>query len=1099
MASAAARRSTSGFLGTMDSPQDDASAWLGPNSIFSISKKYSSISDKPLKEEDVYQLCHHKWIKRTLIVTANSLFATRLSDERIVEEISWADVQEVSSCEPEMALHHYREHNTHTKDLLTREIQGYLHPGSPSNRDFVFQVHIGPTIFRGEHTLFFSADSDGGRDEWLCVLREQWRTFRGTHWAPACVDIAREKITAVYNSNVTQGVIAILIFANFVTNAIQAQFVPDHGSEEEQMYERLDLAFTIAFTIELVANILVHWFWAFFQDGWNVFDLFVVSTSLISLALEGLPGVSILRIVRAFRVLRLFGRLGSLRRIINALTCSWLPVLNAFAVVMFITAVYAILGVTFFRDRSMKHFGSFTRAFVTMFTVTTTEGWVDLMEDHLAVDGETEGGAVVFFISFILIVVWTMLPVVVAILLDNFTMAATKEEAKADEARMTGTKAEMFHALDPLMSVLAMFTSENELRVRISELFQLLNKDEKEALSYEDLRHGFSMLHLPDITLDFTYEDFMRMTKHGAMCDEQQRLGVREFERIIVRELRDFTERGIASAMALEMVNGSPGMVAALCSLKIQGLEFDNDYEEIEILANEKERRRQSVMEGLDASSHGMRRRSSIDGGREGSSPLGLSRRRGSISAFFNGSTQNESVRSKEGGSPTRGLNERASFTIRGSSAVVARSDANGSNGSPETPTRSSARSPRVGYIGSGGSDDDIFPDKPNGHSSFKKSLDPPPNMLRRTTSVAKKGLFGHVKKPNARSAEGDAPRQNGGSSTPDLGGSNGNHANGHGSQEMGYAEVVKALANLESQHREILGAIAQLRRDGQTSGQGAAQCLCPSCSTTTTKWCASCGTGFYIDSSAPQAVCGQPRRQQWPTPRSTCAGPLCPSVRVSDPPVLSPPTRRALRLRRQRATSAQNAAPIKGSHTSNRTSLSRASRAESTESYSPRTSAGRGSTARNQIRTPKSSAEYQQMLAAVDASSGWRRPSSEEHALWMQRAREERASKSTHGALAAAKPAPLTPPRSKSALGRALEPRASAERLASASSRVETAASDWSIVGGSAALVFSDASAEFQSTVARESAAQPSTAAARISSGAQDVNQILLQGWMEP
>lgn len=31
----------------------------------------------------------------------------------------------------------------------------------------------------------------------------------------------------------------------------------------------------------------------------------------------------------------------------------------------------------------------------------------------------------------------------------------------------------MFHALDPLMSVLAMFTSENELRVRISELFQV--------------------------------------------------------------------------------------------------------------------------------------------------------------------------------------------------------------------------------------------------------------------------------------------------------------------------------------------------------------------------------------------------------------------------------------------------------------------------------------------------------------------------------------------------------------------------------------------------------------------------------------------------
>ena len=58
------------------------------------------------------------------------------------------------------------------------------------------------------------------------------------------------------------------------------------------------------------------------------------------------------RLMRAFRVLRIFGRLKSVRSIINALTASIVPVINAFFIVAIVMALFAIVGVTFFADEA---------------------------------------------------------------------------------------------------------------------------------------------------------------------------------------------------------------------------------------------------------------------------------------------------------------------------------------------------------------------------------------------------------------------------------------------------------------------------------------------------------------------------------------------------------------------------------------------------------------------------------------------------------------------------------------------------------------------------------------------------------------------------
>jgi hypothetical protein len=73
----------------------------------------------------------------------------------------------------------------------------------------------------------------------------------------------------------------------------------------------------------------------------SLFDLFVVTMSLIALGPINLP-ISILRLMRAFRIVRIFGRVKALRNIIAALTASMLPVLNAFVILLVIASICAL-------------------------------------------------------------------------------------------------------------------------------------------------------------------------------------------------------------------------------------------------------------------------------------------------------------------------------------------------------------------------------------------------------------------------------------------------------------------------------------------------------------------------------------------------------------------------------------------------------------------------------------------------------------------------------------------------------------------------------------------------------------------------------------
>mmetsp|Transcript_30470 Transcript_30470/g.72147 ORF Transcript_30470/g.72147 Transcript_30470/m.72147 type:complete len:423 (+) Transcript_30470:195-1463(+) len=270
------------------------------------------------------------------------------------------------------------------------------------------------------------ADVDSGED-WIARLREMSVRRRQIVRNQTTLDNYKEWARGVYRNGYTQTVIVIMITGNFAMNIAQAQLNPDTDSKLNDLFEVLDWLFTVVFAIELAFNAFGHWFWEFVRDGWSMFDLVVVTLSILAKPIDSIPGISILRTMRAFRIRRLIGRFQKLKQITNAIISSIIPVMNAFLIGLMVTLIYAIIGVSLYSERSPANFGTFARALFSLFLLMAFDKWT---EDLPGFDeeGKVDFGVVIFMFSFVIIVIWTLVQVVVAVLLDNFIAATMAEK-----------------------------------------------------------------------------------------------------------------------------------------------------------------------------------------------------------------------------------------------------------------------------------------------------------------------------------------------------------------------------------------------------------------------------------------------------------------------------------------------------------------------------------------------------------------------------------------------------------------------------------------------------------------------------------------------
>ena len=214
------------------------------------------------------------------------------------------------------------------------------------------------------------SDVGGGDvDHWHDEMTEAIETAKENYRLRAAWLAFQGRLQKWYNNNIIQALVGLLIVGNFMLTATQLQLQPEEGSAQWNYFETGDLIFTLVFAVELVINLTAHWCAPFWSDGWNIFDFIVVTICLLSTVFSSLDVFKSLRLVRPFRLLRVFARLASLRMLVNAISASIMPVINALVIVMIVIAIYAVLGVTFFHEIDQENFSVFTIALFTMFQV----------------------------------------------------------------------------------------------------------------------------------------------------------------------------------------------------------------------------------------------------------------------------------------------------------------------------------------------------------------------------------------------------------------------------------------------------------------------------------------------------------------------------------------------------------------------------------------------------------------------------------------------------------------------------------------------------------------------------------------------------------
>ncbi|MBD1387982.1 ion transporter [Neiella sp. HB171785] len=191
----------------------------------------------------------------------------------------------------------------------------------------------------------------------------------------------------------------------------------------------LDWAVTIFFLVEISIRFIGEPRKRdFFKNGWNLFDTFVVTLSLIPVGNNDMALIA--RLVRVFRVLRMVSIIPELRMLINSLLKA-LPQLGYVLLMMFVIFyIYAAVGTTVFGSINRELWGDIAISLLTLFRVMTFEDWTDVMYETMAV----HGWSWMYFLSFICLTAFAFLNMVIGIVVN----VIEQENKEADAAEHAG-------------------------------------------------------------------------------------------------------------------------------------------------------------------------------------------------------------------------------------------------------------------------------------------------------------------------------------------------------------------------------------------------------------------------------------------------------------------------------------------------------------------------------------------------------------------------------------------------------------------------------------------------------------------------------------
>eukprot|EP00960_Hanusia_phi_P037330 752875-Hanusia_phi.AAC.3 len=245
------------------------------------------------------------WNSRYVVLTNQHIFFASYSRSDITDMIPLHEITNVQKQELDALFYDNRgvrlqEISCISEDEAHKELGGER---TSRSSDRVFEIQTVHDGFNSGRSYTLRAKEREECEAWIEqieILRKE-EIERQNRINSSFFTLAKAYSRVLYDIPQFQFLVAFLIFCNFIINIINFEMLPENGTYSSHIFDAFELFFLIIFTVELVLNMTAHWFKEFITDSWNVFDFIVVFISLVSLGIENLPGVSLLRLVRTFR------------------------------------------------------------------------------------------------------------------------------------------------------------------------------------------------------------------------------------------------------------------------------------------------------------------------------------------------------------------------------------------------------------------------------------------------------------------------------------------------------------------------------------------------------------------------------------------------------------------------------------------------------------------------------------------------------------------------------------------------------------------------------------------------------------------------------
>jgi voltage-gated sodium channel len=206
--------------------------------------------------------------------------------------------------------------------------------------------------------------------------------------------------------------LAILTFPNITESTIKAA-------------ENVDAICFAIYAAELVIRMVSYGSkpWKFFAKGWNIFDFLLVASSPFFAG-----QTVVLRLLRLFRLIRIFRFLPEVRILSTSIVKSLPPLLSMSALIALLLFLYGMVGHYLFGSELEVAWGSIGAAMMSLVILLTLENFPVYLEDAITVNAL----AVPYLLSYVFIIVFTVLNLLIGIVLNAM------DEARAEAKKRSG-------------------------------------------------------------------------------------------------------------------------------------------------------------------------------------------------------------------------------------------------------------------------------------------------------------------------------------------------------------------------------------------------------------------------------------------------------------------------------------------------------------------------------------------------------------------------------------------------------------------------------------------------------------------------------------